>query len=62
MKEATVQELRGRLRGELITPAESEALRAAAAEEVEAAVQFGRQSPLPAPDEALDDLYAGQPV
>jgi pyruvate dehydrogenase E1 component alpha subunit len=50
------------LSAELITPAESEALRAAAAEEVEAAVQFGRQSPLPAPDEALDDLYAGQPV
>jgi pyruvate dehydrogenase E1 component alpha subunit len=50
------------LSAELMTPAESEALRAAAANEVEAAVQFGRQSPLPAPDEALDDLYAGQPV
>jgi acetoin:2,6-dichlorophenolindophenol oxidoreductase subunit alpha len=37
-------------------------LRRAAEREIAAAVEFGRQSPLPAPEAALDDLYAGAPA
>jgi len=36
-------------------------LRREAADEIEAAVRFARESPLPRPEEALDDLYATLP-
>jgi pyruvate dehydrogenase E1 component alpha subunit len=35
-----------------------ERLKAEVEEELAAAVQFGRESPLPEPEEALEDLYA----
>jgi hypothetical protein len=37
-------------------------LQQAAEQEISAAVEYGRQSPLPSPEEALDDLYAGVPA
>jgi pyruvate dehydrogenase E1 component alpha subunit len=36
-------------------------LQRAAEEEIDKAVSFGEASPLPAPEEALEDLFAGQP-
>jgi len=42
----------------LLDEAVLEQLKAEVEEELAAAVQFGRESPLPAPEEALDDLYA----
>ena len=41
----------------LIGPADVERLRQEAWDEIEAAVRFGRESPLPEPAEALDDVY-----
>ena len=41
----------------LVSPADVDRLRQEAADEIEAAVRFGRESPLPAPEEALDDVY-----
>ena len=38
-----------------------ERMRAEVEEELAAAVQFGRESPLPEPEEALEDLYATPP-
>ena len=49
------------LAGHLVTEDQVAALRRAADEEIEAAVEQARRDPLPAPDEALDDLYAGRP-
>jgi pyruvate dehydrogenase E1 component alpha subunit len=42
----------------LLDDAALERLRAEVEEELAAAVRFGRESPLPEPEEALDDLYA----
>jgi len=36
-------------------------LQRAAQEEIDKAVAFGESSPLPAPEDALDDLFASQP-
>ena len=36
-------------------------LRREAADEIEAAVRFARESPLPRPEEALEDLYVTPP-
>ena len=44
------------------TRAEIAGLRRAAEEEIEAAIEYGRSSPLPEPAAALDDLYAGVPA
>ena len=44
------------------TRAEIAGLRRAAEEEIEAAIEYGRSSPLPEPEAALDDLYAGVPA
>ena len=44
------------------TRAEIAGLRRAAEGEIEAAIEYGRSSPLPEPEAALDDLYAGVPA
>jgi pyruvate dehydrogenase E1 component alpha subunit len=46
----------------LASQAEVAALRRAAEDEIEAAIEFGRAAPLPRPEEALEDLYAGTPA
>ena len=54
-----IQRLERRLLSERILDSETLArLKAEVEEELAAAVQFGRESPLPQPEEALDDLYA----
>ena len=42
-----------------MTPAEVEAVRAEIAAEVEAAIEFAEQSPMPDPDDLLADVYSG---
>jgi pyruvate dehydrogenase E1 component alpha subunit len=46
----------------LASDADLVALRQAAHDEIEAAVDFGRAGPLPRPEEALNDIYAGRPA
>jgi acetoin:2,6-dichlorophenolindophenol oxidoreductase subunit alpha len=41
----------------VVSMADVDRLRAEAAAEIEAAVRFGRESPLPRPEEALEDVY-----
>ena len=54
-----IQRHERRVLGErLLDEATLEQLKAEVEQELAAAVQFGRESPLPAPEEALDDLYA----
>ena len=45
-----------------LTRVETAGLQRAAEEEIEAAIEYGRSSPLPEPEAALDDLYAGVPA
>jgi TPP-dependent pyruvate/acetoin dehydrogenase alpha subunit len=45
------------LEHELLSEAELEAIKARVEDEVKAAVEFAGESPYPAPEEALDDLY-----
>jgi pyruvate dehydrogenase E1 component alpha subunit len=45
----------------VVSEADVERLCAEAHEEIEAAVRFGRESPLPAPEDALQDLYVTPP-
>jgi TPP-dependent pyruvate/acetoin dehydrogenase alpha subunit len=57
-----IQRLAAALVGEGVIRAEDVAeLQRAAREEIDKAVAFGEASPLPAPEEALDDLFAPQP-
>jgi len=57
-----IQQLAAALVAEGILRAEDVAdLQRAAQEEIDKAVAFGESSPLPAPEEALEDLFANQP-
>jgi TPP-dependent pyruvate/acetoin dehydrogenase alpha subunit len=47
------------LRKRLLSRGADEEIRAEAAREMEEAIRFAQESPLPAPEDALDDLYAG---
>jgi len=54
-----VPRFRAKLVGDgTLTPEEADAIAAAAAEEMEAAVQFAWESPFPAPEEAVNHVYA----
>lgn len=50
------------LREGIVNEGELAALRREVEDEIEAAIEFGRSSPFPAPEEALEDVYAGQPA
>jgi acetoin:2,6-dichlorophenolindophenol oxidoreductase subunit alpha len=51
----------GLLAAAAISPGQVAEIERAALAEIDAAVAFGESSPLPAPEEALEDLYADQP-
>ena len=58
-----IDRLAGALLGAgLLDAGELDRLRTDAADEIEAAVRFARESPLPRPEAALDDVYVGPPV